>query len=523
MVIRRGGSQQARENITQTITEIPATERAELLNLIQQHHLLVGVNADDRAPIIIAVRRVPAAERVAFLDLIQQHHLLVVSDGYRASIIRKLANIPTAEERVVFLNLIRDHYLLDGVTEELTVNQMIVVVAAIPMAKRVDLLNLIRDHHLLNGITIGHYRAAIIRTVANIPTTERAARVARVATEIGVPHNDLRYFDRVILILEATADAQIPPPAALVHNAALLPDVAGQEALALQKAQMLLAYNELATNSATSGVVAKFLPAANQADAEFVNCSTQLTILLQRQMDFLQKQSDFTTNQDKQAQQFKLHNACRSLALLNGDESIEHHVISPVNSYRTNEIQGMPGIRQLFMLAYKLMAKNPIAHVQAWLAEKYGNQDVWIQFKEFFKNTEYAGVINYATLGEALQNDAAHGNKFVTALAKTLVEDAGLIVGIKPGIFKNHIFDPLVKSYTALCIEKTTPLWEALFMIMRGHNNHLEDTNEANAPACATGAHFGMLKAITEHAATNGVNIGAGLAGITIANCGDIN
>ena len=102
-------------------------------------------------------------------------------------------------------------------------------ITEIPATERAELLNLIHQHRLFDGAD-GYQRGTIITTLATVPTAQRGARAARVAQEIGMPTTDPRYFERVILILEATADAQIPPPAALVHNAALLPDVAGQEA-----------------------------------------------------------------------------------------------------------------------------------------------------------------------------------------------------------------------------------------------------------------------------------------------------
>jgi hypothetical protein len=42
------------------------------------------------------------------------------------------------------------------------------------------------------------------------------------------------------------------------------------------------------------------------------------------------------------------------------------------------------------------------------------------------------------------------------------------------------------------------PLIEALFMTIRGHNDHLNDEGEASRPACAEGSYLHMLRSIAE-------------------------
>ena len=47
-------------------------------------------------------------------------------------------------------------------------------------------------------------------------------------------------------------------------------------------------------------------------------------------------------------------------------------------------------------------------------------------------------------------------------------------------------------------VERLMPVTEALFMVMRGHNDSLLNSAEPNRPACAEGAYLGILKAISE-------------------------
>ena len=54
-------------------------------------------------------------------------------------------------------------------------------------------------------------------------------------------------------------------------------------------------------------------------------------------------------------------------------------------------------------------------------------------------------------------------------------------------------------------LDKLNPLIAALFMIMRGHNNGLENSNEKNQPACAEGAYLNIMKVLAEIEQTKGI------------------
>ena len=63
----------------------------------------------------------------------------------------------------------------------------------------------------------------------------------------------------------------------------------------------------------------------------------------------------------------------------------------------------------------------------------------------------------------------------------------------------------LEKSYRTFSQEQDredlssfTPLIEALFMVMRGHNGKLLDSTEPNKPACAQGLYVGLLSVLGE-------------------------
>jgi hypothetical protein len=52
-------------------------------------------------------------------------------------------------------------------------------------------------------------------------------------------------------------------------------------------------------------------------------------------------------------------------------------------------------------------------------------------------------------------------------------------------------------------------------MTMRGHNNHLENKEEGDKPACSEGPYLGALKAIWEASELGGLS-----QGLEIVQCG---
>ena len=79
------------------------------------------------------------------------------------------------------------------------------------------------------------------------------------------------------------------------------------------------------------------------------------------------------------------------------------------------------------------------------------------------------------------------------------------------------IFTQAKKVFTPEILDKLNPLTEALFMIMRGHNKGLENSNEKNKPACAEGAYLNIMKVLGELEQTKGVM--KDISGIEVALC----
>ena len=83
----------------------------------------------------------------------------------------------------------------------------------------------------------------------------------------------------------------------------------------------------------------------------------------------------------------------------------------------------------------------------------------------------------------------------------------------------------LAKNYQAFTDEQAkedlssfTPLIEALFMVMRGHNINLLDPNEPNKPACAQGLYLGLLSVLGE-TSDNGLLTMAATQKMEVTDC----
>ncbi len=366
------------------------------------------------------------------------------------------------------------------------------------------------NRELINAVQFKYQ--AVVLWIFGLPGQRYSQIGINLAIRIAGSTNQPQMVD---LLANPPAEMLIRPTQVAIDEARLAigeQAIVGVEAIVQQTDAMRQAYIELTTNAATAPLINRYLPTAAAADAEFAQCYEQLMSLVEAAAQVLPEGNPL---------RFRYNNAIRSLKLLNGDITIECHSISLPINYTNYTIAGMPNIRQLFVLAYKLMTIDPAEYVKGWLAERYINPTEWQKFAKLFAGAECFAGLDTNELGIALQTDAKHGNKFVKTLAACVTGEVTIEGADHKALLPiaKQIM-PMKTAYKTQNLEKLIPLIEALFMIMRGHNANLLDPNQPNNPACAEGAYLGMLKAIDEHFKTAGVILGAGLAGIEIADCG---
>lgn len=195
---------------------------------------------------------------------------------------------------------------------------------------------------------------------------------------------------------------------------------------------------------------------------------------------------------------FRFQNAKRTLNLMNGDESIEHHVISSTQQYSTYSYTGldMPSVRQLLVLACRLSKVDTKSFVESAIATHCRTPEKWDEWKKpFISNPSFHETLSQVEFGFALGFDRENGSPFINSLVEFL-ENGETLPARGRDVIKT--MNTLSKAMLMKRIEQLMPVTEALFMVMRGHNNSLLSAAEANRPACAEGAYLGMLKAISE-------------------------
>jgi hypothetical protein len=266
-----------------------------------------------------------------------------------------------------------------------------------------------------------------------------------------------------------------------------------QEALLRQRELVIKAFKELALSEATAQLVTANLPVTESNIKEkFINAAADMQTLLEQALAM--NDLKFTDGQ-----KFRLKTALRSLLLLKGnDDKIERHVTSSLESYANYAYHGLPNIRQLFVLAYNLLSGPNVEQQQKEFVVAYlANSDRWNTVKTIFdiKNT----------LGQELQKS----NNVVNALCNLmkdpeLKKDHGLSIHQLKALY-SKIMPKIKNDFALIRLEKLNPLTEALFMIMRGHNNGLENSKEDNEPACAEGAYLNIMKVFEEIEQTKNV------------------
>lgn len=193
---------------------------------------------------------------------------------------------------------------------------------------------------------------------------------------------------------------------------------------------------------------------------------------------------------------------------MNGDSSIEHHLISQRKEYASYSYPGLPTVRQLVVLVWHLTEIDIREFVVATLAEKCCTPEKWDAWKKEF-GLHFGKILGFKNFGESLAADRERGSPFINAIVKSLATGEKL-----PAPRTGKFMLRLSREFFKARAEKMMPLTEALFMVMRGHNDVLLDSEEGNEPACAEGAYLGMLKAIAE------LNPGGALfPGVSLLSC----
>ena len=183
-------------------------------------------------------------------------------------------------------------------------------------------------------------------------------------------------------------------------------------------------------------------------------------------------------------------------------------------------MSGLPNIRQVFSLAYRLMTRqfNTESFIKFWLAENYFKPEQWqelqvatLQIRSINKALD--SVLKQPNITNALSVDEKlSAPPFVGGIVKLLNGESDYTI-LPPKKLKI-----LIKAFYGSLNDKLNPLVEALFMIMRGHNIKITDKDEPNKPACAKGAYLGILKAVGELSDIQDI-AGISLAGVEIVDC----
>ncbi len=281
--------------------------------------------------------------------------------------------------------------------------------------------------------------------------------------------------------------------------------IVAQELLVQKRASIRKAYEELATNEATAQLISANLPTIETTKEKFFYAAADVKSTLGQALSM--NDLKFTDGQ-----QFRLVSAVRSLRLLQGDSSIEKHGISSLESYATYVYPSLPNIRQLFVLAYNLLSGSNVEQQQKEFVASYlVNNDKWNAVKTIFKIDDALGVVLQKpnnvvdTLCALMANSNEAEQKMAELQGKNSIIFRNLMKGIK-------------KDFLTTKLDKLNPLVEALFMIMRGHNDKLENSNEPNKPACAEGAYLNIMKILREIEKTKNAMEVIGNIQITLCN-----
>ena len=128
------------------------------------------------------------------------------------------------------------------------------------------------------------------------------------------------------------------------------------------------------------------------------------------------------------------------------------------------------------MLAYNLLYGPNVEQQQKEFVSAYlVNTNRWNAVKEIFKID--------GTLGDTLGKQKNVVNTLCALMANSneVEQKMAELQGKNSIIFRN-LMKGIKKDFLTTKLDKLNPLIEALFMIMRGHNDKLENSNEPTQP-----------------------------------------
>ena len=286
---------------------------------------------------------------------------------------------------------------------------------------------------------------------------------------------------------------------------------AGQEALTAEREQIMTGWRNF---SALHRDLLKASLPRTQLEADplfdddiYPKMSTQL-------LDFIGKNSDPKIK-------FKLQVALQGLDLLHGDLSAPTYHGVDRRRYRTTTADDrMPTSLQVFVLLYRIAENREEQFTQAgaetfvrgFLAETYGSK--FARFKSDFP--KYA---HYALLGEILKPTDKKGQRLVSALARLIrgeENDDHTVFGDK---IPSKIIKKMAKQFGYKSRQDVyNPLYEALFMTLRGHNYHFYKESEVHKPACPFGGYLQLLRVLADPSFE--LTGSSSFGGIEITSCG---
>ena len=387
-------------------------------------------------------------------------------------VVSNLSQVPQEERAAEFISqvqtLIQGHHNPD-------IGRVVYFLSQVPQGERTaEFISQVQL--LIQGLPNADI-GSVVYNLSQVPQGERAAVVQHIQGQIRA-NSDI------------TQDAIITMLRERIQNLPVAEQVVEQEALTRQRATITQAYQSLVAKPE----VAESIAAVTSLQPEALNEA------FNKMAEDIRTWIDLHKNiTDKE--KFRFKTAARALQLMEGVEGIEHHSISSLASYRTYAYQGMPNIMQLYVILFQSIQKaspnpSPEDFVKIWLAE------------------------NPSRVGRTHENIGAFIAANTEAIQKAALGVGGAEIEDLP-MFQNTIKESGQIYMDLLYAYKTRinymPIIEALFMTMRGHNDHLESEHEPNRPACAEGAYLNILKELPP--VLGNTEAAQRLAGVEVVAC----
>ncbi|PIZ34164.1 MAG: hypothetical protein COY39_00655 [Alphaproteobacteria bacterium CG_4_10_14_0_8_um_filter_37_21] len=267
-------------------------------------------------------------------------------------------------------------------------------------------------------------------------------------------------------------------------------------------------FEELQSNERSAPLLRANLPSFEDTEGAFVQISQEFTNVIRQ----IQNVSSFKREKNLD---FRLETAIRAMKLYQGDVSVQPHTLFTREKhieYSQDDIS----VKQLIVLAYRLLKPSIITFVRSTLVTQLNNQNDWIKWSTPFAN-RFPSVANQASVTLGLSADEASGNHFINLITQNISDADYEKSNIDVQTIKRIL--PIHMKYLKLYKERLMPLIEALFMTRRGHNINLLAKEIKDMPACPEGAYLNILKAITQNPDIIDI-AGSFLEGVEIIQCG---